>query len=102
MTRPTSRFCDCHGASAKPSRIPTVPFHANYVLGAPEVFAFNFRTAPVMAASDEDALPRKKTKLEALEETKDREMAAGSRVALVLCGSFSPITYLHLRLFGGL
>lgn len=54
-----------------------------------------------MATSDEDALPRKRAKLEALEETEDREMAAGGRIALILCGSFSPITNLHLRMFGG-
>lgn len=65
----------------------------NFLLGAPEKVIL----ALVM---DEDALPRKRARLEAPEETED-QMAAGSRIALLLCGSFSPITNLHLRMFGG-
>ena len=63
----------------------------------------------VPMAASRDALVRKRARIEPpfpSEETEEEEqcspkMAAVSRIALVMCGSFSPVTNLHLRMFGG-
>ena len=58
---------------------------------------------PGQGEEDSAQLPcPKRARLESVGENGDRgeDGMAGNRVVLVLCGSFSPITNLHLRMLG--
>ena len=54
--------------------------------------------------ADPEQPSAKRAKLETAElalRSSDEEDMASNRVVLLLCGSFSPITNLHLRMLGG-
>ena len=53
-----------------------------------------------MASNGAEVPAAKRTRLEAPQTEDGEEEMAGNRIVLLLCGSFSPITNLHLRLLG--